>query len=205
MRAALTGGIAAGKTTAMEVFKSLGAKVFYADAIARDILESDRNVIAAVNDYFGDENVAGEGSAFDIPKLSNVVFSSAENVAFMNKLIHPLVRKEIEQIFKAVEAEDIVVIEIPLLFESQMQDMFDCTIAISATVVSRIERSLRRNNQTSEQDVKDRMAFQITDEEKKKLADYVIVNNGTIDDMKQNIKDIWVKLKIKGDNNARRK
>lgn len=194
MKVALTGGIAAGKTTAMEILKSFGVKVFYADEIARNIVENDRAVIAEMKQYFKGYDIAGKDTVFDRKKLSELVFSSKERVDYINNLIHPLVKKQIESLFRDYEAEDIVV-EIPLLFEAKMQNMFDASILVFAPAEERLKRCLERNKDITAEEVRKRMGFQMDEDEKKKLADIVIVNQHDINDMKNDIKKIWVNLK----------
>lgn len=181
---AITGNIASGKTQVENILKDIGYKVFDADKIAHNILYSTDKVKEEFKEY--DILEHGEISR---KKLGNIVFNDSALRNRLEAIIHPLVKQEIKRLFKEYQNEKYVFISIPLLFESKMEDLFDKIILIYCDDDLRLKRLIKRNNLTEEEALT-RMNSQICQQEKTNRSDYILKNESTIDDLKQQLIDI---------------
>ena len=178
LKIGITGGIGSGKTTVCKVFETLGIPVFYADAVAKQIMVSDEILVAGVKDAFGTESYAGDG-ALNNKHIAAIVFNNAAELARLNALVHPAVFRAFDAWVKQVPAYvPYVLKEAALLFESGSYKMCDQNILVLAPEAVRLQRVMERDGVTAEQ-VKARMDKQLPDEEKIKLADQLIYNNET--------------------------
>ena len=176
---AVTGGIGSGKSIVCRHLQSLGYKVFYADIIADNIRQKPQNISSLTKEFGVD--IADDGNLSKV-KLAEVVFSDPKKLQFLNNLIHPQVRAEMQQIIDENQTEEILFFEIPLLFESELEAAFDFTVNISAKLHNRIERIIKRD-EVSIAEVLQRISSQMPDEEKKTKADVTIQNNNNINDL----------------------
>lgn len=192
MIAGLTGGIASGKSTVSNIFRSFGVEIADADIIAKKISERE-DVIQEIEKIFGKDVLSAEGQ-IDRVKLKEVVFSDKNKLVQLNNIIHPKVMEEFKKIKENTPKNDIIIFDIPLLFEARMDKMCDTVILIYAGRETQIERIKARDGVSRE------LAEKIIDaqmslEDKKEKSDIHIENNGTQEELKKKVEDIYRKLK----------
>jgi len=192
-KVAITGGIGAGKSKVSDFLMKEGFPVLRADDIAKDLMQNNADVKKLIIQEFGDESY--KDGKLNTKYLSDKIFNDEDNVDKINAIVHPIVMEKINELCeKEFSISNLVFVEIPLLFESELQDFFDYTILVFADEDIRIKRTIERGN-ISEADVKKRMQLQIPDEEKKDKVDFVIENNSSIEDLENRTKLILLLLK----------
>lgn len=192
-KVAITGGIGAGKSKVSDFLMKDGFPVLKADDIAKDLMQNNSDVKKLIIQEFGEESY--KDGKLNTKYLSDKIFNDEDNVDKINAIVHPIVIEKINKLCeKEFSTSNLVFVEIPLLFESELQDFFDYTILVFADEGIRIKRTIERGN-LSEADVKKRMQFQIPDEEKKDKVDFVIENNSSIEDLENRTKLILFLLK----------
>lgn len=169
----VTGGIGSGKSTICKVIEILGYPVYYSDARANHITASDPATIAAITEGFGPE--AYEDGVYNRRKIAEIVFSQPEKRDLINSIVHPAVRKDFEE-WCARQESPLVFQESALLFETGNYRYFDKSILVVSPLELRVKRIASRDN-ISEEAVRARIASQMPDEEKRRLADFVIEND----------------------------
>ena len=167
---AITGNIAAGKSVVENILRDKGYIVYDADKIAHEILANSQEVRQTFSEFDILEN--GEISR---EKLGKLVFNNNELRKNLENIIHPQVKNFIKEL-----NDDLVFVAVPLLFEANMQDLFDKIIFVSAPQEIRLKRLMARNNLT-EQEAMARINAQESEEEKIKKSDFVIVNDGALE------------------------
>lgn len=191
----LTGGIAAGKSTVLDLFRQNGCVVYDADQVARDIVEPGTEGLNQIEQTFGREILFSDGS-LNRKKLGSIVFNDKNQLKTLTNITGPLIRKQILHTIKQVrESSDkkIVIFEIQLLFESNYQDYFDGVISIYVPEKIQLERLMERDR-ISKEDALKKINSQMSMEEKKKLADIVIDNSGNLNILKTEIYNLIKKL-----------
>lgn len=186
----LTGGIASGKSTADEFFKKKKIPIIDSDLIAHKIMEIGQNGYKAVVDYFGTD-ILNDDQTINRRKLGGIVFNDKAKLKKLNELTHPLVHQEIKQQMALYRAnqEKLVVIDVPLLFESGFESLCNGVLVISITPELQIERLMKRNDFTKKEAIA-RINNQMPLSEKEKRATYVVANTGTIDDLEKKLSDL---------------
>lgn len=179
MKVAVTGGIGAGKSEFMRAVKELGIRTYSADEINAELLR-DKRYIEKLSEAFP---LAVKDGKVDKSVLREEVFSDEKKRKTLNALAHPEIRRKIEEITGDA------VIEVPLLFESGMTDLFDRVIVVTAGEDARINRIVSTRN-ISKDLAKNIIKNQATDDERIKLADYVAINDGTRKDLYEQAKNI---------------
>lgn len=188
----LTGNIAAGKSEIEKIFNKLGVKSICADSIVHELFKKD-SVKNEVISLFGKDIL--QANNIDRKKLGQIVFSEKEKKKALEKFIHPLVVKEINDFFEKNKTEKIVVADIPLLFESGLEYLVDKVILVYADDKIRLERIKTRNG-FDEEHIKKIMDAQLSQEIKKEKSDFIIMNeNKTLEMLEIDIKEIIEKLK----------
>jgi dephospho-CoA kinase len=179
---AITGGIGAGKSTALDSFRRHGAATVSSDEIVHHLLATDPEVKQALVERLGEE-ILGEDGAPDRERIAFRVFRDREALEFLEKLLHPLVSREYmewrEQLAKLPSPPQVCVTEVPLLYEVGAEERFDKVVVVTAP---RKLREARRGGA-----VDDRESRLIPDREKVARADFSYVNTGTPDEL-----DAWV-------------
>lgn len=192
LKIGITGGIGTGKTTVCKMFERLGVPVYYADDRARWITNNKPEVIAALKNIFG-EAIYKNGE-LDRPQLGAIVFSDKEKLAQLNAVVHPAVFEDAEswQEEQRNAGHIYTLKEAALLFESGSYKMLDKIIVISTPEALRVERVMSRDNLSKEEVLK-RIASQMPQEEKEKLADFVI-QNIALSELEEAVKKLHVQL-----------
>jgi dephospho-CoA kinase len=187
LKVAVTGGIGSGKSAVGEILEELGAVIVDADELARTVVERGNSGYDQVIATFGDEVLtSGE---IDRAKLADLVFSDPELRKKLEGIIHPLVREAAEEIMKSAPSGSVVVNEIPLLFETNGAKRFDFVIAVQTPMELRIERLSQRGMKLYE--IEKRIAAQASDQERASIADVIVVNDGSLDQLRSKVEELW--------------
>ena len=171
----ITGGIGSGKSTVCEVFKLLDVPVFHADLAARQVQDNDPAIKSELKELFGDAIYTPAG-VLDRRALASLIFANVNLLQKVNSLIHPAVQQRFNEWLKTKSELDYVLYEAAILIEGGNQAALDLIILVVADEEIRIRRVVKRDHINNEQ-VKDRIRNQLSDEEKMKFADYILVNN----------------------------
>lgn len=184
----LTGGIATGKSTASNILKEHGFYIVDADIASRKAVEKGSTGLKQVQEVFGDQAIIdGE---MNRQYVGSVVFKDESMRLKLNNIIHPIVREIMDAEKKlGLEKGKNVIMDIPLLFENKLQDTVDETWLVYTTEETQISR-LKQRNQLSDDEATSRIQSQMPIEEKKQLADEIIDNNGTLEELAQNIETL---------------
>jgi len=180
LKIGITGNIGSGKSTFAEFIKQKGFTVINADDISKTILATNENVKRRVVQKFGEESFSN--GLINREYLSDKVFSNPENVLIINSILHPLVLEKIDEIMnEELKTNDKIFVEAALIYEADMEDMFDYVILIAAKTENRFKRKSMKLN---EKDFELRDSNQIPELEKKKRADFIFENNGSLQELK---------------------
>lgn len=186
----LTGGIATGKSTVVNTFKTLGFPIVDADVIAREVVQVGKPALAKIILAFGPEIVQADGS-LDRKKLGALVFSDDEKRKQLNELLSPFLREAIlAQMEEKKRTASLVVVDIPLLYEGGYAKYMDQVAVVYVPEKMQLDRLMKRDHLT-EQEAWQRINSQIPIEEKKAKADIVFDNQGTIEETTASVKN-WV-------------
>ena len=186
----LTGGIASGKSTVSNMLKEMAISVIDADVEARLAVEKGEPAYQQILSEFGDEIVLPSGD-IDRQKLGSIIFHNAEKRQLLNGIVHPEVRNRMNNQVEAARArrEQVIVLDIPLLFESKLTHMVEKTILVYVDRYIQLKRLMERNNLSLEE-AEARIKSQMPLSDKVPLADAVINNNGTITESKKQLIEI---------------
>jgi dephospho-CoA kinase len=186
---ALTGGVGAGKSEALRMFAALGAATLSSDEIVHDLLHSDDEVRARLEERFGPDVLTCEGK-IDRAVLGRRVFRHPEDLYYLESVLHPRViraqRLFREKLAASPDAPPICVIEVPLLYEVRGEGRFDRVIVITASTGLRRERAGFRLDEREER--------LISDTEKMRRADFVFHNDGSLEELEAFVADVWQQL-----------
>lgn len=187
----VTGGIGSGKTTVCGFLQEKGARVFYADIEAKRLMQDEEAVRAAIVEAFGEEAYADDG-ALNRAYLAEQVFGEADRVERLNEIVHPHVFEAFEAAKERAVDEDVelLVHEAALLFEAGGDEHVDVTAAVVAPDDDRIAWVTERDDATPEQ-VRARMDHQLPQDELRRRADYVIENDGSLEDLRRKSVELY--------------
>ncbi|WNS46355.1 dephospho-CoA kinase [Paenibacillus sp. MMS20-IR301] len=191
----LTGGIASGKSTVSALFARKGAALVDADIIAREVMLPGHPVLAAAVQAFGDGILHSDGS-LDRARLGEIVFRDPEALQTLNQLTHPAIRREIKEQMYVLEQENpqrLVIVDIPLLYESELDHLFEQIIVVYVPRRVQLARLMARNGLKLDQ-AEERLKSQMDIELKRRKADYVIDNSGDPGATEQQVASLWDKL-----------
>ncbi|WP_281281340.1 dephospho-CoA kinase [Pseudalkalibacillus caeni] len=192
----LTGGISSGKSTVSKMFKELNIPVVDADAAAREVVEPGENAYQDIVEYFGGD-ILLETGYIDRKKLGSIVFKDEEKRKVLNKIVHPAVREKMRKDTKEhfQSGSETVVMDIPLLFESDLTHMVDKTLLVYVSDDIQLQRLIERDK-NGEEDARQRIGSQMPLEEKRLLADEIIDNNGTIEETRSQLLIVLERWKV---------
>jgi dephospho-CoA kinase len=189
LKIGLTGGIAAGKSEALQAFARLGAATLSSDAVVHELLESPelQGILVA---RWG-PGVAPDGT-IDRAKIGEIVFADPEQLTWLEAQIHPLVRERTAAWLMSLPADtEVAVVEVPLLFEAGSDKVFDTTVAVVTADEVRRERAADRGHAL----VDEREARQLTQLEKAERAEYVVENDGSVKDLERSLSGLLARLR----------
>jgi len=197
LKVGLTGSIAVGKSFVLEVFRELGCAVLDADKTAREVVEPGLPAFDEVVQTFGKEVVTADGS-LDRPKLGAIVFDDAAKRELLNSIVHPRVIEAQDRWLQAAEKDQphgIAVVDAALMIESGGYKRFDKLIVVWCEPAVQLERLIRRNG-LDEAEAKKRIAAQMSQEEKKGYADFLIDTSTEREETSQQTVEIFNRLKL---------
>lgn len=179
----LTGGIASGKSTVAGVFAELGAYIIDADKVAHEIVEPNNPAWRDVISFFGEE-ILNADKTINRERLGEIVFNNADLLDKLNKITHPRIMEKFKDELQAIRENNpnaIVIMEVPLLYETHLERMCDLVVVVWVDRETQKDRLMRRDSISEDATVK-RIDSQMDLDEKAKIADYVIDNRKTIEE-----------------------
>lgn len=183
LKIAITGNIGSGKSTFARFVAEAGFPVIFADDISKEILAGDPEVKKQIIKQFGTESF--DGNNINSKYIADKIFSNPEKLKKINLIIHPIVRKRIDSLSKGYfKTHNIVFVEAALIYESKIEKMYDFVVLITADKDLRMKRSAA-SKQISETDFIKRDKNQLNEDVKKRKADFIFSNNGSIDELRQ--------------------
>ncbi|UTX35743.1 dephospho-CoA kinase [Micrococcus luteus] len=185
----LTGGIAAGKSAVARVLQERGALLVDSDALARLVLEKGTDGLAAVQDEFGDRVITADGE-LDRVEMARIVFGDEGARQRLNRIVHPRIRAAARRIVAEAGPDAVVVQDVPLLVETGQADAFDLVIVVEAPLEERLRRMVEDRGM-SRADAEARIAAQATDEQRRAVADVVIVNDADLERLASVANQVW--------------
>ena len=186
----LTGGIASGKSTVATILKQLGSTVINADELSREVVQPGNEAWKEIVGTFA-ADILQSDQTLDRKKLRTMVFNSPEARKKLEAIIHPKVRALAEKRIRELAAagRSIIVYEVPLLFEGQLHLWLRPVILVASDVNTQKQR-LRDRDHLTDTEAQQHIDAQMSLDEKRKLADYVIENNGSLDDLEHQVKSV---------------
>lgn len=188
----LTGGIASGKSAVSSRLAGHGALVIDADELAREVVRPGSQGLNEVIEEFG-TSVLDERGVLDRSALGRIVFRDPAARERLNGIVHPRVRERARALREAARPGSIVVEDIPLLVETGQQGRFDVVVVVNAPEEERIRRIVEDRHGDEDQ-ARSRIAAQTADEERLAVADFVLQNSGTLDELHQQVDALWARL-----------
>ncbi|MFE3515760.1 dephospho-CoA kinase [Streptomyces sp. NPDC059166] len=192
LKVGLTGGIGAGKSEVSGLLARYGAVVIDADRIAREVVEPHTPGLTAVVEAFGPSVLNPDGS-LDRPALGSIVFADTAALARLNAIVHPLVAARSAELERAAGAGAVVVHDVPLLTENGLAPLYDVVVVVDARPETQLDRLVRLRGMT-ESDARARMAAQATREDRLAVAGLVIDNDGPLEELEPQVRDVWSRL-----------
>ena len=187
----LTGGIGSGKSTVAGLLARRGAVVVDADAIAREVVEPGTPALAKLVEQFGPSILRDDGS-LDRPALAAVAFVDDEHRKQLEAITHPAIGEEFLRRVGAAPSEAVVIHDVPLLVESKRGFEYAAVIVVEAPLETRLDRLEERG--VPRDDARRRIDLQATDEERRKVATWVVDNAGDLAALERQVADIWTDL-----------
>ncbi len=184
---ALTGGIGSGKSLVGEYLEALGAIVVDSDQLSREVIERGSEGFDSVVAHFGD-SILKDG-AVDRSALARIIFDNPEDRKSLEAIIHPRVRARFESIVANAGEGSVIVNQIPLLVETDGAGRFDLVVTVEADEELRIRRAVGRG--LKEYEVRKRIDSQANDDQRRAIADFVIINNGTKEELLSQVERLW--------------
>jgi dephospho-CoA kinase len=188
LRIGLTGGIGSGKSTVAALLTERGAVLVDADRIARAVLEPGTPGLAAVAGEFGTGVLTADG-ALDRAALAAVVFADPRARARLDALVHPLVRAQAAEEMARAPEDAVVVQDVPLLVETGQAGSYDLVVVVETDLATRLRRLVERG--LPEDDARARIAAQATDEQRRAVADVVLDNSGSREELAAAVDRFW--------------
>lgn len=193
---AVTGGIGCGQTTVCKFLEEMGAKVIQADLVAKREIESNEEIKEELRKYFGSRIFYRDGK-LNRKMLAKIAFSDEAKTERLNRIVHPrMVEQIISEIEEARESQkyEIILVDAALIYELNLEHMFDAVVVVSSKMSYRLERIKKRDN-LSEAEIMSRINKQIPIEDKMQWADFLIENNDDLEALKIKCRKLFHDLK----------
>ena len=187
----LSGGIGSGKSTVAKILSNLGAVVIDADVIAREVLEPNQAGYQKAIEVFG-ESILDSDLRIDRKRLAELVFQNSDELAKLEAIVHPAVIARVAQIRHSLPESTVVVYDTPLLFEKNLQGQFDKVLIVVTDSEHRKARLIERGLEIT--DIEARIANQATDAQRRTVADFVIENNGSPEQLQGQVTKVWQQI-----------
>ena len=191
VRVGLTGGIASGKSAVAAELAARGAIIIDADVLAREVVEPGTPALAAIIDRFGAQALSD--GRLDRARLAQIVFADPLARRDLERIVHPAVRARAAELERAAGDAAVVVHVIPLLVETGQHQDFDLVVAVDADHETQIQRLMLRNG-LSRAEAESRIAAQASREDRKRAADVVLDNTGSLAQLREQIDALWAEL-----------
>jgi dephospho-CoA kinase len=188
----LTGGIASGKTVVANMFRSLGTELIDADAISRELVHPGAPCWREIVDHFG-ESILGDDSRLNRKRLAEIIFRDSDARVWLNRLLHPQILELIRERIGRVQQQNprrLIVVEAALLIETGTYKEFDRVVVVAANEQTQRVRLMERDGLNLEE-AKRRIETQLPIKEKVKVADYVIDNEGSLEEVKRQVVELY--------------
>ncbi|MGC8595439.1 MAG: dephospho-CoA kinase [Candidatus Kryptoniota bacterium] len=185
LKVGLTGNIGSGKSTAARFFAELGVPVFDADKIGHELLEKNKKIQKLITKEFGREIL--ENGQISRQKLSVIVFNDPVKLAALEEILHPEIIRELSARARSFHNKPYSIAEATLIYEARLSNKFDYIIVVTADENTAIKRAAQ-NLKKPVEEIEKRMKTQIPQSEKEKLADFVISNNGSVENLKAKVR-----------------
>jgi dephospho-CoA kinase len=195
--AGLTGGIATGKSTVAAIFEEAGARLIDADRAARDAVRKGTPAFHAIVAHFGEAVLLGDGE-IDRRRLASVIFNDPAEQRTLERIVHPWVKQEIARCLNRIRGaapEALVILDVPLLFETGMDQGLVAAIVVYVTEQIQLERLMARDA-LAEPDARARIRAQMPIEKKKSLAAFVIDNSGSLEHTRAQTLEVYRRLSL---------
>ncbi|WP_018249082.1 dephospho-CoA kinase [Orenia marismortui] len=194
MKIGLTGGISSGKSTVSNYLKEFGATVIDADQVAHKLMEAEKELWQRIVEEFGEE-ILLDNKEINRQKLGKIIFNDHQAKELLDEISHPIIITKIkEEMDRLANISDIIIVDVPLLIEADMLDLFDqiCLVYVDREV--QIKRLMKRDEIDKESAIA-KIQSQIPLKEKRRYANIIINNNGSKDELKIKVKKLWEDLK----------
>jgi dephospho-CoA kinase len=188
LRIGLTGGIGSGKSTVSALLAARGAVIIDADLIAREVVAPGSPGLARIVEAFGDGVLAADGS-LDRAALAAVVFADPDARRRLDGIVHPLVRARATELAAAASPDSVVVNDVPLLVETGQASSYDLVLVVEADPATRVSRLVQRG--LTAEDARARIAAQASDGQRRAVADVVLDNSGTPEQLAEQVDRFW--------------
>lgn len=190
----LTGGIGSGKSTVAELLEEYGVPVVSADELSRVVVAPGSEGLRAVVEKFGPE-IVDERGELDRRRMADVVFRDVERRRELEAILHPRIRDRFEQVLDALEkaGHEVAVYEVPLLFERNLQGEMKAVILVTAPIERRVAR-VRARDDVTETEVRARISAQMDEDQKRRRADYIIENTGSLDELRREVEFLMARF-----------
>ncbi|RIX46512.1 dephospho-CoA kinase [Paenibacillus nanensis] len=188
----LTGGIASGKSTVGSMLVELGARLVDADAVAREIVQPGEPALAAIASLFGQAVLQPDGT-LNRSALGGIVFQDGEALAKLEAITHPAIRKRMwDRIhtYKKEAPDGLIIGDVPLLYETNQETLYEGVMVVYVPEEEQVIRLMQRNAMT-EEEARRRVSLQMDIEEKRRRADWVIDNSGTLEETREQVLRFW--------------
>ena len=197
LKLGLTGGIASGKSTIGKMFQALGAYIIETDHLSRVAVEPPSNLLNQIAEIFGNDLLDDQGQLRRM-RLREIIFSDEGARAKLNSILHPEIGRLLDIELKQIASQDkndIVLVDVPLLFETSWQKEFSAVILVYVPKNIQILRLMQRDGVDLAMAAKS-LAAQMPLEEKRKLAQYIIDNSGLLEEVRPQVKNVWQQIKL---------
>ncbi|HYS28802.1 MAG TPA: dephospho-CoA kinase [Candidatus Limnocylindria bacterium] len=190
----LTGGLGSGKSTVSRMFADLGAEVIDADQLAREVVMPGKPALKEIVDTFGREFLRKDGM-LDRPRLGHLIFGDPTARTWLNAITHPRIQSRMAEEISARESKDgILVLDIPLLYENRRTSIVEAVVVVWVDRATQIQRLVERDG-LSEAEAQRRIAAQLSLDEKRKRADFVVNNTLTLEATREQVADVYRKFR----------
>jgi dephospho-CoA kinase len=184
----LSGAIASGKSATLDALGRLGAATLSTDAVTHELLDEPQ-VLERLTERWGPE--VGPGGRVDRGRVGEIVFADRDELRWLESVLHPLVGERVLAWRQELDGRaELAVVEVPLLFEAEMERFFDATLV----VVAGDERRARWASERGTPDFEERSARQLTEKEKAARATFVVANHGDLDQLEESLRELWPRL-----------
>ena len=187
----LTGGIGSGKTAVSDTFEKLGITVVDADLASRVVVEKGKPCLEEIAKHFGDD-ILNENDELNRAKLREIIFNSDSEKLWLESLLHPAIAEQIKDELNASKSPYTILVS-PLLLETNQRDFCDKVLVVDVPIELQMKRTTKRDG-VSEDQVRSIIKSQINRDERLQLADEIILNEGSIEDLEMIVRELHEKL-----------